>query len=135
MKLRSWSQLLKKSLMENFIFNFSTTLISLGTFKFCFSPTLNHYYYCLPAICGIMKKRKKSKVYYMFLFYFRKRYPDRNPKKIDFDMLHFFLNWDSLHAKLNSHYEAWSYKKKRSTKRLKHTGNQFRKNLQLKDIY
>ena len=28
----------------------------------------------------------------------------------------FFLNWDSLHARLNSHYEAWSYKKKRDKK-------------------
>ena len=27
-----------------------------------------------------------------------------------------FLNWDSLHARLNSHYEAWSYKK--STKKI-----------------
>ena len=25
----------------------------------------------------------------------------------------FFLNWDSLRARLNSHYEAWSYKKKK----------------------
>ena len=24
-----------------------------------------------------------------------------------------FFNWDSLHARLNSHYEAWSYKKKK----------------------
>ena len=24
----------------------------------------------------------------------------------------FFFNWDSPHARLNSHYEAWSYKKK-----------------------
>ena len=39
----------------------------------------------------------------------------------------FFLNWDSLQARLNSHYEAWSYKKKK-TKRLKHTGNLFRRN-------
>ena len=23
-----------------------------------------------------------------------------------------FFNWDSLHARLNSHYKAWSYKKK-----------------------
>ena len=23
----------------------------------------------------------------------------------------YFFNWDSLHARLNSHYEAWSYKK------------------------
>ena len=36
-----------------------------------------------------------------------------------------FLNWNSLHARLNRHYEAWSYKKK-STKRLKHTGNLFK---------
>ena len=27
-----------------------------------------------------------------------------------------FFNWDSLHAKLNSHYEAWSYKKKKNKK-------------------
>ena len=31
---------------------------------------------------------------------------------------HFFFNWGSLHAMLNSHYEAWSYKK-RSTKTLR----------------
>ena len=24
-----------------------------------------------------------------------------------------FLNWDSLHARLNSHYKAWSNKKKK----------------------
>ena len=29
----------------------------------------------------------------------------------------FFFNWDSPHARLNSHYKAWSYKK-RSTKRI-----------------
>ena len=45
----------------------------------------------------------------------------------------FFFNWDSLHARLNSHHEAWKNKKKR-TKRLKHKGNMFRKNLQLKDV-
>ena len=28
-----------------------------------------------------------------------------------------FFNWDSLHARLKSHYEAWSYKK-RSTKKI-----------------
>ena len=31
--------------------------------------------------------------------------------------LFIFFNWDSLHARLNSHYEAWSYKK-RSTKKI-----------------
>ena len=30
----------------------------------------------------------------------------------------FFFNWDSLHARLNSHYETWSYKKKKSTKKI-----------------
>ena len=24
----------------------------------------------------------------------------------------FFCNWNSLHARLNCHYKAWSYKKK-----------------------
>ena len=28
----------------------------------------------------------------------------------------FFFNWDSLHARLNSHYEAWRYKKKKYEK-------------------
>ena len=28
----------------------------------------------------------------------------------------FFLNWDSLHAGLNSHYKACSYKKKKQKK-------------------
>ena len=28
----------------------------------------------------------------------------------------FFFNWNSLHARLNSHYEAWSYKKKKTKK-------------------
>ena len=37
--------------------------------------------------------------------------------KVFFFFLIFFFNWDSPHARLNSHYEAWSYKK-RSTKRI-----------------
>ena len=28
----------------------------------------------------------------------------------------FFQNWNSLHARLNSHYQAWSYKKKKHKK-------------------
>ena len=28
-----------------------------------------------------------------------------------------FFNWDSLHTRLNSHYKAWSYKKKKDKKR------------------
>ena len=48
-------------------------------------------------------------------------------------LLSLFFYLDSIHARLNSHYEAWSYKT-RSTKRLKHTGNLFRKNLQIKGV-
>ena len=46
------------------------------------------------------------------------------------------FNWDSLHARLSSHYKAWSHgvTKKSSTKRLNHTGNLFRKNLQLTGV-
>ena len=46
----------------------------------------------------------------------------------------YIFNWDSLHARLNSHYEAWSYKKKKAQKRLQATENLFKKNLQLKDV-
>ena len=28
----------------------------------------------------------------------------------------FFINWDSLHARMNRHYKAWSYKKKKHEK-------------------
>ena len=45
----------------------------------------------------------------------------------------FFFNWDLLHARLNSHYQAWSYKKGSTKKKLQDTENLFRKNLQLKD--
>ena len=45
----------------------------------------------------------------------------------------FFFNWDSLHARLNSHYRH-GVTRKRNTKRLRPTGNLFRKNLQLKDV-
>ena len=27
-----------------------------------------------------------------------------------------FLNWDSIYARLNSHYKAWNYKKKKHKK-------------------
>ena len=37
-------------------------------------------------------------------------------------LIRIFFNWNSLHARLNSHHVAWNYKK-RTTERLKHTGN------------
>ena len=42
----------------------------------------------------------------------------------------FFFNWDSLHARLNTPLQGIAARK-RSTKRLKHTRNLFRKNLEL----
>ena len=44
-----------------------------------------------------------------------------------------YINRDSLHARPNSHYEVWHYKKKKH-KKIKHIENLFRKNLQLKDV-
>ena len=41
-----------------------------------------------------------------------------------------FFHWDSLHAGMYSHYKACSYKKNKNKKET-HTGNLFRKNLQL----
>ena len=38
-----------------------------------------------------------------------------------------------IHSLLNSHYEAWSYKKKKH-KKIKHTGNLLREHLQFKDL-
>ena len=38
-------------------------------------------------------------------------------KELSNNFLFFFFNWDSPHARLNSHCEAWSYKK-RSTKKI-----------------
>ena len=49
-------------------------------------------------------------------------------------MAFFFFNCDSLHARLNSHSKAWSYKKGSTKKRLQDTENLFKKNLQLKDV-
>ena len=51
------------------------------------------------------------------------------------DLFYFLI--DLLHARLKSHYKAWSYKKKKHKKikanlfRRKSTGNLFRRNLQL----
>ena len=31
-------------------------------------------------------------------------------------LYYIYINWDSRHAKLSSHYESWSYKKKKYKK-------------------
>ena len=46
-----------------------------------------------------------------------KYYYEKNISVVRSHHFDFFFNWDSLHARLNSHYEAWSYKK-RSTKKI-----------------
>ena len=45
-----------------------------------------------------------------------------------------FFIWESLHARLNSYYKAWSYKKK-THKKIEAYKNLFRKNLQLIGVY
>ena len=57
-------------------------------------------------------------------------YKSNNPKETLMYDTTFFFNWDSLQARLNNHYETWSYQKKRCIKRL----NLFEKNLQLKHV-
>ena len=32
--------------------------------------------------------------------------------------IYIYINWDSLHARLNSHNEAWSYKKSSTKKKI-----------------
>ena len=41
------------------------------------------------------------------------------------------FNWDSFHAKLNSHYKVWSQKKKNKN----HIGKLFRENLKKKHVF
>ena len=70
-------------------------------------------------------------IYFLFLIFGQKlpsEYINKqeiNTHKANFYRLHkikflqifiIFFNWDSLHARLNSHYEAWSYKKKKHKK-------------------
>ena len=71
-----------------------------------------------------------------FKIFFLTKYSFHLPEtgnSTELNIFFFFFNWDSLHARLNSHDEAWSYKK-RSTKRITDKENLFRKNLELKDV-
>ena len=47
----------------------------------------------------------------------------------------FLFDWNSLHARLNSHSKAGSYKKKNLKKYEKHLGKPLRKNSNIKDTY
>ena len=46
-----------------------------------------------------------------------------------------FFNWDSLHARLNNHYEARGYKKKKYKKIKTRQGKLLGKNLKIKGVY
>ena len=52
--------------------------------------------------------------------------------KIIYIYIYIYIYFDSLHARLNNHYEAWNYKKKKQ-KRLQDTEYLSRRNPQLKD--
>ena len=69
--------------------------------------------------CVIMQKQYMSKIIgssgrYCVLFILFQLYITKAGLFED----NFFFNLDSLHARLNSHYKAWSYKKKKH-KRIK----------------
>ena len=48
-------------------------------------------------------------------------------------VMYYFFNWDSLHARLNNHYKAWSYKKNKR-KKIKTYRKSVQKELQLKEL-
>ena len=56
------------------------------------------------TVCNFLRREK------FFSSLFKEIY-----KKNDL-LFFFFFNWHSLHARLNSHQEAWSYKKKKHKK-------------------
>ena len=67
---------------------------------------------------------KSFKWYQIYIFFFKEKKKRKKQKTVKFNInqraipvMQSQLNWDSLHARLNSHYEAWSYKK-RSTKKI-----------------
>ena len=64
---------------------------------------------------------------------FRQKHKKKKPAHFGVFSPRFFFNCHSLHARLNNHHKTWCYKKKKP-KRLKHTGNLFRKNLKLKNV-
>ena len=61
-----------------------------------FSSLLLYYYYYVQNLMRALFVSIKLCVLFFFCFF----------------CFLFFCNWDSLHARLNSHYEAWSSKKR-----------------------
>ena len=63
----------------------------------------NYAYVWISLKCLFIKKNKIK-----HCLSFKDLKPDQYVSAQQF----FFFSWDSLHARLNSHYKAWSYKKK-----------------------
>ena len=62
-------------------------------------------------VSGCVKKMGINKAFKVIIF------NTINPNvKLNSKLGTFFFNWDSLHARLSSHYEARSYKKKKYKK-------------------
>ena len=59
---------------------------------------------------GITNPSKIIVSFFSLVMFLLLRFIDRQP------FLGVFFNWDSHHEKLNSHYKAWSYKKKKHKK-------------------
>ena len=64
----------------------------------------------------------------------KKKKIEKGKEKGDFFNVFFFKLGFTLHARLNSHYVPWSYKKKKHKKITAYRKSLFRKNLQLKDV-
>ena len=101
---RTDSQKIFSSLLYLFLEYFLIRQISLftpksTTFAWSYLPWNPH---ARSSIITLLKLHKVTGKTFLFEF------------KLKFHF--FFFNWDSLHRKLNSHYEAWSYSKKKCKK-------------------
>ena len=64
----------------------------------------------------IKNKKNKNKIKTSQLERIYRNLKNNNDLMLHKQLINFFFNWDSLHERLNSHYEAWSYKKKKHKK-------------------
>ena len=100
--------------------------------QYCMLPTRT---ICCGIVCYLHSKENKKRS--CFFFFLRSRLNNstspcfnRSKKKnnnfaiMTASPIFFFFNWNSFHARLNSYYKAWSYKKK------KHKIKAYRKSVQ-----
>ena len=65
------------------------------------------------GLCNISKKNRVIKIMFCMMVSMKVFYKLIVLFLVFFIYLFIYFNWDSLHARLNSHYEAWSHKKKK----------------------